>query len=632
MHRAQSLLICLSLACGTPTSVMPADDAGAEPLPDSGDPIPPSPPSCELEQLPANQALNARVLVTEDALFLAHPFALLRSSGGAPLERVTSLELPENGFIRWIAGAGDSIFVNVSSSEPRILESFDDGASWIDRTPAFATTSDRLLTDGERVLLFDLTRIHELDRESGAWTEISAAPPAEADHLALEPVGFDGDAIVANDVYRGGMVRLPRGAAAWERISGLGDWGYTSFAARDALKLTVNREAIFAFVDGGWRRARELEAPTQDVALIDAGDRFLAIDQQRVLASVDGLEWTEIVEHVGGVVPSVSSFGARIAWVNGDGLFTSDNAGADWQEQVTPITERASRIELHDGVTYVHSTSWIVSRDGVWSPLELGSDTRAMTFADEGIWECDTDECRLVRDDGGVSSRVLLPDDVLPARIFATSHGLFLAENDRWNEACYATLRAGLLRYDRPSGEWVDAFEGMRADLVPEPSSCAGRPIPWSVQNIVELDGALYASLSDSDWRSASAELATYRSTDAGAHWTEISADDSLLHIVQTDAGIFALFRGAGLVRSDDGITFTPVAHELGQINDIDALEGRLAIATDAWTGPSVFVTHDAVTFTPIAELGPVLDLDVLAGTLGAATSIRGSWRAIACY
>lgn len=627
------LAILLALACGTPAA--PAPDAGSAPAPDAGPTVAsdvgPSlaPLACALEPLPSlGSRLSGPVHLGEQGLFYAHGESVWHAASlDEPLTRLTSLPVLDRQVTSLVA-TERAIHVVVSGDPPRAFESSDAGATWVERSEGLdVLRSIELVTDGERVVASGANGLlAELDLASSRWLAVEASPPAPTAHFDLRAVGFDAEgAIVANDVYGGGLVRLARGAAAWERIAGLGEWGYSSFVARDGLELTANRSGAWAALGGaGW--ARTLELGSASLRIADTGTRLLAYDALRLFESSDGSSWTARVDEDAPFagVASLAAHGDDVVW-RGDVLRTSRDGGSTWTESDVALDDVAALIVRGDRRYARIGREWKVGSAEGWQDAPW-SDDAIVAVGPGGAWSCEGVQCQ--EWDDALAPIRTAELSARASRIFATSHGLFVARDPLWEEPCRATIGRGLSRWD---GEWRDASAGLTSEPVQAPSTCAGEPSYWSVQSLVELDGVLLASVTESSYVVDSddgllegVDARTLRSTDGGLTWTEI-ASDYLRAAARTGAGTFYLFERDGL-RAGDELRAVPAPPGEGALRDLVAIGQTLAVARHAWSGPSIFLGDGSGPWSAFGSIGPVRDLAVDGARLGAATSTSGAW------
>jgi len=621
------IAVLLALACGT-TPAAPEPDAGPAPEPDAGPSL--APLACALEPLPSlGSRLSGPVHLGEQGLFYAHGESLWHAASlDEPLTRLTSLPVLDRQVTSLVATA-HAIHVVVSGNPPRAFESSDAGATWVERSEGLDLLHHvDLVTDGERLIASGANGLlAELDLASSRWLAVEASPPEPTAHFDLRAVGFDAEgAIVANDVYGGGLVRLARGAVAWERIAGLGEWGYSSFVARDGLELTANRSGAWTALGGvGW--ARTLEVDSLGLRIADAGTRLLAYDAVRLFESTDGSSWTAMVA---GDAPfsgigSLAAHGDDVVW-RGDVLRTSRDGGSTWTDSDVALDDVAALIVRGDRRYARIGREWKVGSAEGWQDPPW-SDDAVVSVGPSGAWACEGGRCREWDDALAPIGTIELPHAHV-SRVFATSHGLFVARDPLWEEPCRATIGRGLWRWD---GEWTEASTGLTSEPVQAPSACAGEPSYWSVQNLVEVDGVLLAAVTESsyvvdsdDGLLSGYDARTLRSTDGGLTWTEI-ASDYLRAAARTDAGMFYLFDRDGL-RAGDDLHAVPAPPGEGALRDLVAIGQTLVVARHAWRGPSIFLGDGSGPWSALGSLGPVRDLSVDGARLGAATRTSGAW------
>lgn len=641
-HRAFGLLVLLAcFGCeGAPPHS--ANDAAAAAAPsDAGPPPPPvedagppDPAPCELAQLAAMDRLRAHdVLATPETIWVANAQGLWRSgSTESAFARETRLPALDRGVFSLATFEG-AIFASVDASA-RIFETRDRGASWTER-PLEGWTGGRakLFTDGSRLIASGSGHdLFELDPATMRWSPIHAEPPEASPHFTFDVIGFDRGAVVANDVYGNGMVRLERNAPRWERINGLGEWGYYSFATRGDVRVTANARGLFADAGGTWRLVAEL--PTDFVEILDAGDRFLAFTANEMLSSSDGVRWdrSSASAGTGGQAARVSRSGSLLVWLGAD-LRWSEDDGASWRE-ASLVSERVEHVALHEDAVFATTdpgrSRWRMFRDGAWAAPSWGDAPVRVGFTDEGVWLCDTNACAYSADAGEPIQTVEMPaTHRFIMGVFPTASGLFVAPASRWDESCYATVQPGLIRVDRAAGTWSDASSGLPSDPLWEGSPCAGQPVYWSVLGVLEVGDVLLASVG------SGLRFKVLRSLDGGSSWQEILDGDLVRAATETDQGAFALLSDGELVSSNDGFaSVQPVNNPpAAEIADLVSIEGRLVVGTSSQAGTSLWVSADgARSWSPAGALGPIADLDVHGRRLAVATRSSGVWEASGCF
>lgn len=551
------------------------------------------------------------VLVRPEGLFFATDHALFHAERfDGELVRVEGVAVPLDARIDSLVAASGSIFVGIAGRESRVLESPDEGVTWIDRTPEVEVWRSTLLSNGERLVMGGVDPREFLEFDGSEWKSVTpAAPEGEGDHIGFDPIAFDGDALVANDIYGGGLVRLPPEAARFERLEGLGEWGYTSFVSRPDVRVTVNDSAIFAEVAGEWSATHAFEAHPGEMEILDLGTHLLALGN-RQMTSVDGITWTDqgAPMQLGGV--SASGFESRVAWLVDGQLKLSDDGGESWAAPQLAV----------DHITDVSLTAdGLHARGRLWQRLDTESWTEADTnvavggFTEDGLWSCRANTCSFTPSDGSPVETFSVPQ--IPNRVFATDMGVFLGGD----------LREGLYCEDAPPTlSRLDPATGVITPMTGLPSVTCGNRLMRG--NLVQVGAELLLSVQE-----ALDTTTTFRSEDGGETWIETSApDETISAAVDVESGRHALFGGT-IARYVDG-AYEPIETELEEITDLVALDGRLMVSTYATRGPSVWASLDAREWFPAAELGPILALDARDGVLAVATSTTGAWSLRDCY
>jgi hypothetical protein len=597
--------------------------------------------TCRVDQLSSMGPIQGRdVAITASSVFLAKQRALFRfDKQGLVLEPLASF--PEDRGPSSLVVRGNSIFASVETgceetslcSTSRVLRSDDDGDSWTQvggDLPTELSSAVQLYASPERLIAADNGgNIASFDFDNESWTLVHAdAPPdTPGDHLFLGVVGLDGANIVANDVYFGGMVELAPDAPAWQRIEGLGEWGYTGFSTRDSLKVTANGGGIFATVNGVWQKTLELQ--NGGLTFADLGDRFVASDSYgTLLESTDGVAWMVAFEQPAETWmqnPRLSRSGYDVVWL-GPGLRLSSDGGKSWQE-LTAATEDVTRIVAPEGGVYaMESYSWRLASEGSWSSAPW-DDYHKISFDPEGAYVCGYSEPACAYYRAGQSEpeiSIPLTFDKTLRDIFSTSHGLFVSTLEVWDEACYTAVRDGLASLT-PSGTLLPSAQGL-----PYTDMSAGCRRYWLVRNLVEVTGTLFVSMQD-DWDTMQTE--SFRSTDGGASWTSIGTE-VFQTVVQDERGLVALTATGELLRStDDGASFSAIAKPTGDaaITDLVVMNDRLIISRSSKAAADIWTSSDDVSWTKLttsasSHIGPVQDLDARDGKLWLATSTSGAW------
>ena len=597
MHSTRPLALlsfALLVACGTSTD---------EPISASA--------LCSIEQLPALGPIDdGIVLVRPEGYFFASPYGLYRADAfdQEPV-RIDTLPLPWGHTIEALVAQGDAIIVAVAGTEWGIYESSDGGATWVARTPEIEPWTLELLSNGERVVMASSGLEEFLELVDGEWISLSGEPPEGESHVGGQLVGFDGDALIINSSYPGGLLRLAPAARQWERLEGLGEWGYTSFLTRPDIRLTVNFNAIFAEIDGEWTETHLLTDFNGDVQLIDAGTHLLALGT-RQLRSEDGITWTEdSATQVYGEV-SASNLAGRVAWLAEGAVRLSEDGGETW---ATPelVSDRVSDVRVTASGIHAQSRSWYRHDANAW----VGADASYLgsNFSDAGVWTCAERVCSFIPNDGSAVESYDVP--YTPHRVFANEHGVFLVGDVDTSTYCEEGEFV-LVRLDLETGTLKPA-QGL-----PE-LPCATRVYEG---NLVAVGDDLILSV-----RYVYGEYYSYASSDGGLTWSAIDTPNAIVTaVVDVEAGRFALF-GDTLTQEVEG-AFTPLALQLDAATDLVALEGRLVVSTYATSGPSVWTSLDASEWLPAAEIGPVLALDAREGMLAAGTGSAGAWTLSECF
>lgn len=679
-------LASLTLVSGCdPAMVAPVDggtgdasaeiDAGREPVP----------PSCELWQAPQHQPVRASTaLVTAESIYLGDARGLWRSTGLT--ERFEPVSLPGaaswRGVVQLLETADGAIFAVLG--DERILRSDDDGAHWEALAPVpnddGSWRRPRLATDGERVVVLAHDAVtgaslHDLDRESGAWTEVLAEPPIEGwGHGGFRLVGLDHDALfAAPEGYRqGGLYRLDRSAPRWVHVEGLDAFGYTSFVRGERTAIVGSPQGIWAEVDGAF--VHVLDGELGGPILVSTSDGFLGLDRAGLLRSIDGVTWTIEPFSEGERLPAsgLSERGGRVAILRGEGegehevrLAALDTAGSGaaratrW-ETPSIISQRFEEVSLHgEGdahITYVSPyTTWgsygVAARaDDAWTEVtwSLPSAVSTVAMSETGLWACAYSGCVHRSDDGEVGRLIAMPEMPYafePSTAFATLHGLFVSARPYGTPTGVVQPGLMVLR-DAWSGTWEDASAGLRSWSNP----FTGAPHVATVTALFELDGVMWATQSQR-YLPMPFTSVVLRSDDVGSSWTVMREGVELTALVSADAGVFGIFE-AGTFESgtgeagdrttvieamnDDRTTFAPIATQPGAvIVDLVALDGRLVAATDS----GLFTSDDGgaswATLAAHPRLDSIADLDASSGdssVLAIASRTSGLWEATGCF
>ncbi len=580
------------------------------------------------------------VALTSQSLFLAKNRALFRRSSAGLLEPVTGF--PEERGPSSLAVLDDTLLATVQSScsgngfckANRVLESDDDGASWSDVADGFpseVTGALTLFASPERLIATDYAgATASYEPGDATWTLVHAdAPPnTPGDHLVVHVIGLDAGAIVASDIYNGGVVELPLGATQWQRVEGLGEWGYTGFVTRGATKITANGGGIFATVDGAWSKTLELE--NGGLTFVDLGDRFVAADAfGKLFSSKDGVTWSLEQEHTTSYLqaPQLAMNAKEVVWL-GPGLLVSQNNGDSWSE-VVAATEDVTEVHAQEGGVYAQeSYNWRFGTDDAWSAAPWGESVPRLSFHANGVHICDESElyCSFYASGASVpkwTTNLDLAGESLRG-IFGTSQDLFAITFESWSFACNAADRAGLSRFDTVSGTLEPSWDGLPYTDV---STCR---LYWLVTEVNEAGGVLFASVQD-DFDTLAEE--TYRSTDRGKTWTLVG-DEAFVTVVEDARGIVALTRAGTLLRSaDQGASFSSIQSPPGEeaITRLVTLAGSLVVSRKSKTEAELWTTRTDAKWTRIQidstpSVGPVQDMDVHDGKLWLATSTSGVW------
>lgn len=663
--------LALLVGCG-PASIAAPDagpgegsDAAAADAAASDARLEAPPPTCELAQAPlARPATAHAVLVTPRGFLLGDARGLWRSTGVEErFERVTSLSSGSTVVVTLVRADDGAIFAGLGDG--RIRMSRDEGEHWDDVAElppgSRGRSAPRLHTDGARIVgtvdgFAGVEAVYELDRASGGWIEIVAGDPLEGwGHSGFTLVGVDGGALLAtpNGYRSGGLFRLERGAARWERVEGMDGIGYSTVARRGDVVVVASPTGIWAEIDGAYRPAleRELGHPL----IVSTADGFLGVHSEGVLRSADGLAWdVEALADGSSRAPAVlSEHGGRVATVRGDlgaldGGFVSlsEDRGARWREP-SIVSQGFERVATHgdrDGrIAYVSSyptwssfdpSTW---RRGVWAtfswPLPYGAS--AVAISRDGAWACASTGCVHRTDDGEVGPTIAMPESPFahePTGAFVTRHGLFVSPRP-YGTTCGVVQPGLVVLRDEADPTWEDASAGLRS-WAPQ---CAGAPSVATVATMFELEGALWATQAEA-YLTPPFPPVVLRSLDGGRRWRAMREDAELVALVRAEAGAFGLFRpGTIEVLDATGEVFAPAPVQPGAVvTDLVVLDGRLVAATADAHGSALWLSDDgAHSWAPLLvdpRIGPITDLDVHGSVLTIASRTSGLWEASGCF
>lgn len=594
--------------------------------------------ACRIEQYDwAPGVYGAGATLNGEDIYVASQYGVYRLATGSHTPELVSFSPVQDEVIQDVAAVGDALYLHTvpNTYESSLWKSVDRGATWI--PVEVERPFNRIASNGHLLLLentLDGGGFSILDENTSAWSFIHLEPPVddpETSHLAVMFLAFDGDDIIANDVYGGGVLKAVRGATHWQRLPGLTAWGYSDFKNSLGLSLTSSTSGVF--VRGIEDSSSFVQTLNTDVSkLVPLSAEVLAFGPEGVHRSSDGRTWSLDATRTFSQYANVLAAGERVVTWRDGVLGISDDGAQTWGDaqirasavQTILATENQLFSSVKSGAEGV-ANYWYAEHGPEYTNWGV------LSRSGDDLWACDIEYCELrSASDGSTVRRFQIRSEIGSfLRAYATSYGLFVWDSDYYNDGCEGREGEYFARLSK-DGAWTSAESGL-----PLEHDADGCPVQPRVSNVFEFEGDLFAVLvknrfyNEERWDDPEDDaLGLYRSRDGGLTWEE--AGDRFVYGAANFAHDMFIATPGGVFRGGHDSSWSHVDLPIaGLVTDVVATESALFVSVrgDDYSG-TLLRSLDGVHWTQI-ELGIrgwVPDLDLLDDTLYIGTAAEGLW------